>query len=736
MRNALDTTSRRLRTAAAGGLIVALTLLAYLPSLRNGFIWDDDHYVTGNLELRTPGGLASIWFTPTSTAHSYHQYYPLVHTTYWLEHHLWQLHPAGYHLVNVLLHALCAVLLWRVLQRLQLPGAWFAAALFALHPVHVESVAWITERKNVLSGAFYLGAALTWLRFAGLDPQRPAAQGRWRWYWAAFGLFTCALLSKTVACTFPAAALLVLWWKHGRVRWREAALMAPFVVLGLALGLTTAWLERASVGAVGAEWDFTPVERCLIAARALWFYAAKLAWPNDLTFIYPRWEIDAGLWWQWIFVAAALAVPAALWLWRHRLGRGPLAALLFFAVTLGPALGFVNVYPMRYSFVADHFQYLASAGLIALGAAAGASIVRRRHAVPAALLAATILAWLGTLTWRQELAYANQDTLWQDTLAKNPECWLAHNNLGLSLAQQGRLEEAIGHFEQSLRFNPQYDNAHNNLGTAELQAGRVGEGIGHLEQALRINPQYAEAHSNLGNALMLTDRPAEAIAHFEQALRFQPDYADAHNNLALALMAQGNQDEAIAHFEQVVRIQPDLPHALSRLGAALAQARRLGEAIKVQRQEVLARPGNPVTQHLLGVMLKDSGDIPGAMAACGEALRIQADFAPALNDLAWILATTDSPPLRNGEQAVRLAERACQLTDHQRANYLATLAAAYAEAGRFDEAEQTARRALALATSARQDSLATTIASQVDLYRSGHAWREAAANPEGRPAER
>jgi tetratricopeptide (TPR) repeat protein len=568
--------ARRARRLAAAA-IVALAVLAYLPSLRNGFIWDDDRYVTDNTELRSAAGLASIWLTPGAPEHLYHQYYPLVHTTFWVEHHLWGDHAAGYHAVNVLLHALCALLAWRVLVRLRVRGAWLAAALFAVHPVHVESVAWITERKNLLSAAFALGATLAWLGFAGLDPARPSAAGRARWYGLAFGLFACALLSKTVACTLPVAFLLVLWWKRGRIRAREVAQLAPFLAAGLALGLLTASIERTSVGAAGAAWDLSLAERCLIAGRAVCFYAAKLAWPSGLTFIYPRWALDAGDARQWLFVAAVAAAIAALWAARRRIGKGPLVAALFFVLTLSPALGFVDVYPMRFSFVADHFQYLASVGPIALVAAAGASLAAARGA--RVVLAAAALAALGSLTWQRQAAYANEEQLWRDTLARNPACWMAHNNLGMVLVRSGREPEAVAHFEAALALNPDDEKAQCNLGTSRLKAGRVDDAIEHLQRAVRIDPGYPEARNNLGTALAHAGRPAEAFAQYEQALRLRPDYAEAHYNFALALAAAGRLDDAVAHYEDALRIEPANADAHNNLGNALAQAGRLQEAL-------------------------------------------------------------------------------------------------------------------------------------------------------------
>ncbi|MEJ2431379.1 MAG: hypothetical protein P8075_21060 [Deltaproteobacteria bacterium] len=318
------------------GLLLFLTLLAYVPAMQGGFIWDDDSYVTENQTLRSLEGLEKIWVQPNSTP----QYYPLVFSSFWLEYKLWGLNPTGYHLVNILLHALSALLLYRLLVYLNVPGAWLAAAVFALHPVHVESVAWVAERKNVLSGFFYFSSAFCLFRFFGL-----AGEG---------------------ASTLPAAMLLVLWWKRGSVKGRELAALAPFFALGLAMGLATAWLEKHHVGAMGSQWDLSLVESFLVAGHALWFYLGKLVWPRELIFNYPRWQVDASIWWQYLYPAGVVLVVVILWLYRKRLGRGPLVGVLFFCGTLFPALGFLDVYPFRYSYVADHFQYLASVGLIVL----------------------------------------------------------------------------------------------------------------------------------------------------------------------------------------------------------------------------------------------------------------------------------------------------------------------------------------------------------------------------------
>jgi protein O-mannosyl-transferase len=317
--------------------------------------------------------------------------------------------------------------LWRILCVLRIPGAWLAAAIFAVHPVQVESVAWISERKNVLSALSYFAAALTYLRFVPLR-EAPTVESRsLLFYFGSLALFVCALLSKTVTCSLPAA--LIGWWKNGHVQRRDVWPLLPFFAIGLGLGLSTIWIERHHVGALGPAWSFTFPERFLIAGRALWFYAGKLLWPAQLTLIYPRWHISVSSAAQWLLPLAAAAVIATLWWTRKRIGREALVAVLFFAGTLAPALGFVNVFPFRYSFVADHFQYLASIGLIVLFAV---GLSRLPRVIPALLL---IL--LTALTWIQVSVYRDLESLWTDVVKKNPDSWMAQNSYAAVLVEKG-----------------------------------------------------------------------------------------------------------------------------------------------------------------------------------------------------------------------------------------------------------------------------------------------------------
>ncbi len=537
-----------LRLFAGGALgLVLLTLSAYLPALHGGFVWDDDDYVTENDTLRSLDGLRRIWLEPRSIP----QYYPLVHTSFWIEYRLWQLDPLGYHLVNVLLHALGAVLLWAVLRRLGVGGAWLAAAVFALHPVHVESVAWITERKNVLSGVFYLASLLALLPLAGLT-RTGAAAGKATWdgrrYGAALVLFAAALASKSVTFSLPAALLLLVYWQRGRLAGRDAALAAPMLAMGLAAGLHTAFLERVHVGAQGAAWDLSLVDRILIATRALWFYAGKLLWPEPLIFNYPRWDVDPAAPWQWPFPLLTAAVVAVLFFGRRRLGRGPLVAVLFFAGTLFPALGFFDVYPMRYSFVADHFQYLASLGLMVAAVAAGHALLARqrwwRRSVGVALAAVVVAVYFG-LTFLQSLAYWDAETLWRATIAANPGSWMARDNLAALLHKRAREAEGQGQpreaaalraeatvqLERSLELHPD-SQAYDALGQVRLQERRFEDAVELFRASLGRNADQPTVRLNLGTALGALGRETEQLAELQRALEMAPDEVAALRNLA------------------------------------------------------------------------------------------------------------------------------------------------------------------------------------------------------------
>ncbi len=596
----MEEVARGTRSRALIGLapVLLTTFLVYLPALRGGILWDDDSNLT-RPELQSFSGLYRIWFDPTATS----QYYPLVNTAFWLEHKLWSDAVLGYHLASLFWHMLAVLLVYLLLQKLEIPGGLLAAAIFALHPVMVESVAWMTEQRNTLSAVFYLGALFAFLEFG--------ESHRRGYYFSALGLFALALLTKTATVTLPVALLVIFWWRRGTLSWRREVLpLIPFFVIGAAMGLLTMWVERIFVGANGADFELTFPERFLLAGRAVWFYLAKLAWPNNLTFIYPRWTIDTTKWWQWLFPIAAVLATVALWGVRKR-ARAPLAAWLFFCGTLFPVLGFLNVYYFVFSFVADHFQYLASLGMIALAASA-ATVWLERRSEPVRLVGNVffvILAGaLAVLSVRQTQMYADTISLYQATLERNATCWLAHNNLGLALFAKDRRDEAMDHYRQALRFKPDYFLAHNNLANALVAAGRYPEAINELRAALAVKPDDPLALNGLGVALVHVGQLPEAIETLRNALRADPNLAMAHTNLGFALHDSGDIPRATEQFRRALEIDPDSVGAHINFGNLLVDSGNAEEGIRHFEEALRLQPNQADIHNNLGERYARSGN--------------------------------------------------------------------------------------------------------------------------------
>ncbi len=593
------------RPAAWGmaALIGALLLACYWPVLAGELIWNDHDYIT-KPALRSLEGLGRIWTQPGATE----QYYPLLHTAFWLEGHCWGDQVIGYHLTTLALHAGASILFGLILRRLAVPGAWLAALIFALHPVHAESVAWITEQKNTLSLVFYLGAALQYLRFD--ETRRRGA------YVGALALFGLSLLCKTVTATLPAALLVVLWWKpragsRGRldVR-RDIAPLVPWLALGLVAGLFASWVEQRYVGARGEDFALSFAGRLLVAGRAWWFYLGQVVWPVNLNFVYSRWPVEPTAAWQWLFPLAALGLGLGLWTLRKR-GRAPLATFLFFTFSLFPVLGFVNLFGSRYSWVWDHWQYLADLGPIALLAAAltrGWESVGPRWRPLGPVVAGGLVLLLATLTWRHAQMFHDSETLFRTTLARNPGCWMAHNNLANLLANSPeRRTEAVEHYEAAIRDNPTDPLLHNNLAALLAKMpGRGAEAAAHFQQALQLNPNVADVHNSFGSWLVRQPgRQAEALVEYETALRLKPDLVDAHINLA-SLLANwpGREEDAVAHATRALELNPRRPDAHCILAIIAARHNAIDDAISHCEQALQIDPGYTNAQRLLADLKK------------------------------------------------------------------------------------------------------------------------------------
>ena len=642
--------------------LMLVTFAAYMPVWHAGFIWDDKELLTENRMVKAGDGLYRFWFTTEAP-----DYYPLTWSLWWLEWRAWGASAAGYHAINLLLHTVNVVLLWLVLRRLQIPGAWLAGLVFAVHPVNVATVAWISEQKNTLSMLFYAMAILLYLRF---DEEQ-----RWRWYGLSLAAFLLALLSKTAVVMLPLVLLGCVLWRRGSIRGKDVMRSLPFFALSLILGLVTVWFQyHRAVGGTTIRTD-SFLSRLVAAGWVPWFYMCKVLLPIKLTVIYPLWHIDASRWISYI-PGMALVGSFVLFGWkRETWGRPLLFALGYFVVTLFPVLGFFDQGFYEYSLVADHWQYYSIVGVIALTVAAGVSVCRQIGKWGwdvGVSVGAVVLVTLGVATWTRARVYADSQTLWQDNLAKNPNAWVAlnnmgiallqagsldnairhyeqalqikpdyadaHNNLGLALAQTGKIEEAIAHYEQALRIKPDYAEVHNNLGIVLRQAGRVQEAIGHYEQALQSKPDYAEVHYNLGNALLQAGKLDEAIGQYEQALRIDPDYAEAHSNLGNALLQAGKLDEAVGHYEQALRIKPDYAEVHSNLGNALLQAGKLDEAIRHSEQALRIKPDYAEAHCVLGIALEQAGRAREAAGHYEQALRIKPDLTQAQNGLARLQA--------------------------------------------------------------------------------------------------
>jgi len=614
-----------------GLILVLAVILTYSPVWRAGYVWDDEGLVTTNPCIVGPLGLKEIWTTSAADI------CPLVLTTFWVEHALWGLVPLPYHLVNILLHAACAVMLWQVLRSLQVSGAWLGAALWALHPVQVESVAWITEMKNTESGLFFLLSIfffVSWLRARDLD-----GQSRWDWNYGLTLIFAAlAMASKSSTVILPVVLCLCAWWMEGRWQWRNVARVAPIFLMSIAACVLSIWTQSLNLAIdPDPQWVRTWPERLVTAGDAVWFYPGKLLWPHPLMTVYPRWQIDAGQWFSYLPLLAVIVVLFILWLKRATWARSCFLVVAYFLLALLPALGLVDNTIFQFSLVFDHFQYLASMGPLMLVGAAMTRwadfIIPGRSWLQSSLCGGLLLV-LGILSWQHSWAYENEETLWTDTLAKNPDSCPVHNNLGIAFLQKGRVDEAIEQCQKALKIKPDYAQAHYNLGNALVQKGQVDEAIAQFQKALKINPNYAQAHYNIGHALLQKGQVSEAIARFQKALKIKPNYADAHNNFGEALLQKGQVDEAIAQFQKALGINPHDAKAVSNLGAALAQKGALDEAIEQYQKALKIDPKLAGVNYNFANALLQKRRLDEAIEQYQKALGINPNYALAHNNLA------------------------------------------------------------------------------------------------------
>jgi tetratricopeptide (TPR) repeat protein len=649
------------RHAIAVAALIVAVFGAYYPLLNGDFVWDDLVHVPFNRVLVTPDGLFRIW-----TIQGFQQYLPIQLTTYWIEVRLWGFNPLPFHIDNLILHILNGILIWRVLLRLEFPCPYLAAAIFLLHPVNTETAGYITERRNLLAAMFYLSALLCWFNFEDADPIAQNSSRR-RWYFAALGMFVLALLSKTVSCSLPVILLLLCWMRGRKLSARYVMGTLPFFAVGLPFGLLTTFMERSLIGASGYEWNFSLAERFLICGRALWFYAGKIAWPHPLMFFYPRWKLDTHDWTQWCWVVAAVGLIVALFPLTRRFGRRPAAALLFFGITLFPALGFSNVYPQRFSFVADHFQYLASLGIILLLLGAAHCLCGLMRIPPIARRAAALVVLLtcGVLLWQHAHAFQSDDALYKDVLSKNDSCWLAHSNLAAGLFNHGQIDEAIPHYEKAWQYGPQDIGVANSLASAYRQKGRLDEARKLLEYALQISPAFEMVRRGSHSPpASVYDRIAWIFTHTlaPEALRegFLPVYQRYRVQYTISILTQlaeldwesGNKDAAKGRWDLAISLNPKNQEPYIARGLAFDRSGDLAAALSEFRHaaDLPDRTGEPMFR--VGAVLVRTGKLQEAIDAWHQALADDPHHAQTAFALGEIALKTNQPD--EAERLLRL----------------------------------------------------------------------------------
>ena len=649
-------------------VILILTLLVYIPAITAGFIWDDDKFLTENPLIKASNGLYRFWFTTEAP-----DYFPLTSTSLWIEWRLWGMNASGYHVVNILLHIVSSFLIWLVLERLKIPGAWLAALIFAVHPVNVESVAWITERKNTLPMVFYLLSILLYLKFESSEDNR--------FYKLSLGVFLLALLAKTSVVMLPVVLLMCAWWQRGKISRKDVFRSIPFFALSGILSFVTVWFQynRAIRMDIVRADDF--LSRLTIAGKAVWFYLYKAVLPYQLSFVYPRWKTGVSGMISYIPLLLLAGLMILFWYYRKGWGRPFLFGLGYFVVTLFPVLGFFDIYFMRFSLVADHWQYFSIISVIALMVGLISHAAQKdRFRRPAIALGVIAVCLFSFLTWSQAKIYKDQETLWEDTLIKNPTSKLALNNIGAIRKQQGKYDEAAKHFSAALRTNPDDSEAHYNMGVVLEAQGKLEEAAKHYSEALKTRPNDAEIHTILGEIRKQQGKLDEAVRHYSQVLKIKPSDIQTLMTVGMLLGQQGKTAEAITQFSEVLKINPDNAVAHFNTGLALAQQGKFEEAVKSYSQAVKIRPDYVEAHYNLGITLARQGNTPKAIEHFSEVIRIDPNNEKAHYSLGIAQRT-----LGDTEKAVRHFSEAVRIKpDYLKAQY--SLGAMLEQQGKLDDA--------------------------------------------------
>ena len=643
---------------------IIICVSVYLPAFQGGFVWDDESMLTNNI-IHENNGLYRTWFTTEQT-----NYWPITWTTYWLEHNLWGLNPIGYHITNILIHIACSLLIWRILVLLKIPVPWLAALIFAVHPVNVESVAWIAQRKTILAMLFFLITILLYLKFEGSND--------YLLYWLSAGTFTLAMLSKGSVVGLPIVLLLIIWWQRGTITRRDILHTLPFFAISAVMSCVEIWFQTNRAIGEGIVRNENFLARVSAAGMAVWFYIYKAISPLNLAFIYPRWQINTTNLLSYVPAALLLGLFLLLWRYRRTWARPLLFALTYNVAMLFPILGFFTIYFMKYSFVADHYQYVSIISIVSPITAAGYFIAIHFGTARMSLvkvIAALIVITLGILTWRQCYIYKDEKILWNDTLRKNPNCAMVHYNLANVLRSEGKFDEAVSQYRNAIFIDPDYTKAYNNLGVALESQGKFDDALLNFNYALKLNPDYSDVHHNIAALLQSQGKVDEAAGHLLQALKINPDDFEAHYNIAAIFESQGKFDEAISHYQQALRIRPDYAHAHNNLAVILKAHGRLDDAASHYLLALKAKPDDPIAYYNLANLFLSQGKIDDAIDCYRRAIQLKPDYV----------------------------EAHCNL------------GAALESQGKFDEAIESYHKALELTAAVKNDKLADQIRDRLKV---------------------
>jgi len=528
--------------------LIALTLLAYIPAMNAGTIWDDAGFVFDNAAVSSRRGLHFIWLTKSNA-----DFFPLTLSSLWLEYRLWGPNPIPYHITNILLHACSAVLLWRLLRQLKVPGAYLGAMLFAVHPVNVASVAWITERKNTLSMLFYLLSALYFFRF----DENP----RHKTYILSLVFFLAALLSKTSAVVLPPILLAIIWWKRRAWTRQDLLRVAPYFVIGIVLGLVTVWFQQRSLTSTDANEMPTLAQRLALPGWVVWFYLGKVLFPWPLLMGYPRWELNTSSLLIYAPLMLLILSLAALFFLRN---KSFFITAILYVLALGPVLGLLPMTFHYISWVSDHLQQIALPAPLALIGAGLALLAQRpaRHKLAIALFSLLILILTG-MTFNHSRHFKNDGTLWKFNNAYNPNCWAGNNNLGIYYVAQGDLAKAKYHYDYALKLRPNYSSTYYNRGLLFSRQGKFKEALADEQIAIRIDPRYWQAFSAQGAIYTNMGQFDRALDRYLKALAIKPTDAAAHNNAGNIFLSRGDIKNALIHLNAATMLNPNYAMAYS-----------------------------------------------------------------------------------------------------------------------------------------------------------------------------